>query len=404
MANDIYITTHSGLSNLVSPRVASRVLENALRKRKLKPESITAKEMKSLLRGPILNDLKGILPLAGLKRNLQQLSKTVAAVRSAPTLVEALNSPEPWDDTPPLSTPGSTLPETASSAAGQRIVLEESPAPAKSAQPSVSLTKSGETALPNLAFDPEPVASLGETAVAEPEAHILQAEEMVADPHTEALEVQADVNIDGEAYENVNAQETLNNSPLSETEEEADLTKTDPYATLAESALPDPVFEEAEPNVAPADTKVSEAQDTVDSARIAEAPEVEESSASLSASEEASPTSRDETTELSDEALERAVLQFAQLDHVRMVAALRASGEVANSRGSGFDLKTLSRLGTLGLKLLARSGELRSYYLAFKEGQLFFFPLQTYTLCIIGTAELNLGLVFATLQKLKEDA
>lgn len=101
--------------------------------------------------------------------------------------------------------------------------------------------------------------------------------------------------------------------------------------------------------------------------------------------------------------LERAVLAFAQLEHVKLVAALRRDGSVAASRGSGVDLGDLSRLGGMALKLLSRSGRLRSYYLGHTNGQLFLFPLGLDVLAVVGGPDLNLGAVFAALTALKEE-
>lgn len=110
------------------------------------------------------------------------------------------------------------------------------------------------------------------------------------------------------------------------------------------------------------------------------------------------------TTEfsLTEAELEGVLVTFAKLEYVRMVAAIHPSGEVALSRGSGFDVAALSRLSLTSMRLLERSGQLRSYYLAYSEGQLFIFPLGTFTLIVIGTVDVNLGSVFATLTKLKE--
>ena len=96
------------------------------------------------------------------------------------------------------------------------------------------------------------------------------------------------------------------------------------------------------------------------------------------------------------------VLAFAQLEHVEMVAVFEG-GCVTSVRGDGFEVEALSRLGSLGLKLLGRSGELRTFYVAHSRGQLFLFPFGEVALMLIGSGELNLGLVFATLHKFKEE-
>lgn len=106
---------------------------------------------------------------------------------------------------------------------------------------------------------------------------------------------------------------------------------------------------------------------------------------------------------LSQEQLEAAVLRFAQLEHVKFVAALRADGDVAAKRGSGMDVGALAQLGLIGLKLLRRSGPLRTYYLAHTQGQLFLLPFGEDTLALVGAPELNVGAVFNTLTRLKEE-
>ena len=439
MANDIYSTTHNGLSKLVSPRVASRVLETALRKRKLSSDKVTAKEMKSLLRGPVLNDLTGILPKGGLEHSLHQLSKTVAKLKAAPTLVEALDSPEPWDDTPPLSTaparmePADIENDKNALAAG---IIEESPPPSPSNLPKVELSKSGETTA--LVFDTEPAASpkpndtahrqdsdapdqvkanridisstpAGEMALAEPETLKTSTERILetleANVSSKAANVAEIASDNDTLQQEFSDQQALFDPAKSSTEmnqkEGVDLAEADPYATLIDA--PAANLGEGQPTKSLDDSAPELETKLPVESRVARAEDSEFKPNSETAHTGVTSSHKTSLDILSDEVLDETILQFAQLEHVRMVAALLENGKVASSRGDGFDLETLSRLGTLGLKLLSRSGELRSYYLAFKEGQLFFFPLQGYTLCIIGTTELNLGLVFATLQKLKED-
>ncbi|UCH26783.1 MAG: hypothetical protein JSV66_03805 [Trueperaceae bacterium] len=105
----------------------------------------------------------------------------------------------------------------------------------------------------------------------------------------------------------------------------------------------------------------------------------------------------------SEQQLEQAVLHFAQIDHTKLVAAVRFNGDIAVSRGTGVDLSTLSRLGLLGLRISGKSGRPNSYYLAHTQGQLFLFPLGNDTIFIVGTPELNLGAVFTGLTSLKEE-
>ena len=106
---------------------------------------------------------------------------------------------------------------------------------------------------------------------------------------------------------------------------------------------------------------------------------------------------------LSQDQLEAAVLRFAQLEGVKFVAALRPDGEVAAQRGSGMDVAALAQLGLVWLKLLRRSGPLRTYYLAHTRAQLFLLPLGGDTLTLVGTPELNVGAIFNTFTSLKEE-
>jgi len=434
MANDIYSTTHSGLSTLVSPRVASRVLETALRKRKLSAEKVTAKEMKSLLRGPILKDLTGILPKSGLEHSLHKLSKSVATLSSVPGLVEAHASPKPWSDTPPgepaTYTPAFELEEgdLYPEAEVGRGVLNENVSPQKN-QPKVEITKTGETYLngdplqseqlhgeqlhgeqqdsqassdeaaePPLGSEDESIteSALSESAVPEsavPETEIFQTEDVV----------EKTIDTETRSLENISASETdlAAENEVDEASEPDTLRDHDFEGKSEETTDFDTAPEDITTHQQPADIAEAESFDHL----------ADEASVSSESSDLGSTKLEDDLeTEyngnlaaISENDLEDFILQFAQLDNVRMVAALAPNGQVVRSRGDGYDLDTLSRLGTLGLKLLSRSGKLRSYYLAFKGGQLFFFPLGGYTLCIIGTTELNLGLVFATLHKLKED-
>jgi hypothetical protein len=106
---------------------------------------------------------------------------------------------------------------------------------------------------------------------------------------------------------------------------------------------------------------------------------------------------------LGAEALSRIVLRFAQLDAVKLVTAIRSHGEVVASRGSAANLDALFRYGPTALRLLSRQRQVRSYYLSHTQGQLFLLPFEDDTVILIGTPELNLGTVFTTLSKLKEE-
>ena len=73
VANEIYKQAHLSLSGIVSSRAATRALDTALQKSGFTPDSVTVDGMRSVLMGPVLNEFKQILPLAGLKRTLQNV-------------------------------------------------------------------------------------------------------------------------------------------------------------------------------------------------------------------------------------------------------------------------------------------------------------------------------------------
>jgi hypothetical protein len=106
---------------------------------------------------------------------------------------------------------------------------------------------------------------------------------------------------------------------------------------------------------------------------------------------------------LEPETLARMLVKFAQLEHVKVVAAMRPNGDISMARGTGFDLDALSRIGSLGLKLLSRGRTIRSYYLSNSRYQLFMFPLASHTLIVVGSSEVNVGEVFNTLSHLEEE-
>ena len=167
----------------------------------------------------------------------------------------------------------------------------------------------------------------------------------------------------------------------------AEVEPVEAEATEAETAEPE--TPDLEPDLEPTDLESELPAEIPDEASVTEPVEV--------------PAPVKQVQKISQEALNDAVVTFAQLDNVKLIAAFTETGKSVVSRGDGFDLTALSRLSGMALKLLGKSGILRSYYLAHSEGQLFLFPHGGYTLMVIGNAELNLGLVFATLHKLKEE-
>lgn len=72
MPNEVYRAAVDGLSDLVPPRVAKRLVDEALRTTRRTPDDVSLSAMRRLLLGPIRSELEGVLPPGaagpGLKR------------------------------------------------------------------------------------------------------------------------------------------------------------------------------------------------------------------------------------------------------------------------------------------------------------------------------------------------
>ena len=329
MANSIYLTTHDGLTGLVSARAASKALSAALREQGSSPDTVSFEQMKVILLGPVRQEFVGILPPAGLERSLKQL------------LARLKELPPPEPEKLPVGLPKQ----------------DEASKKADSISPKETLEERDARIFQTLAF----VESPG------PGTH--------TPAPLEAVQVKS-----------ASPAAVLIRELLEEETEEAEAVAGEVVEIAAEA--------EAVEVEAIADEAVEVEADETE----ATDPEPAEETAMPVATVTVQPVQK-----ISKEALNDVVLAFAQLDNVKLVAAFTQTGKSVVSRGGGFDLAALSRLSGMALTLLGKSGALRSYYLAHSEGQLFLFPHGGYTLMVIGNAELNLGLVFTTLQKLKEE-
>ncbi len=291
MPNQVYNRAHEGLSNMVSARAATRVLQDTLRSRGTTPDTVDAEQMSELLLGPVLKEFEQILPREGLKRNLNDLADQLEGLDERSVTSSQANNPSRLESirnflqTPILG--------------GER--------------------SEGEDATPAEASPPPQAARRPERSP------------------KDTLEI-----------------------PPGELDPP---TRTPPPPSRVTSAANTPPRAAAKPR----------------------------------------PQRERKAEPISDEKLEKIVLRFAQIEHVRIVAAIREDGEIAVSRGGGIDIDALSRYGLMGLRLLRRSGKLNSYYLAHTQGQLFLLTFGRETLILVGRTELNVGTVFATATTLKEE-
>jgi hypothetical protein len=307
MANEVYLLTHDGLSQMASSRVATRFLDKALDAKGYSADSVSSEEMREILQGPILRELRQILPKDGVERSIKQISRNLK--KQAEKVAEA-----------------ALAVASASASDGFR---------GSSNLPRVSgdvLLTDDDDELPS----PENVLNFAE---ATDDLGVIQ--------HASPLE-------DKGAFDTSEVEAALAN-------------------------VLDAAPEESMPVVSPIVHEVKQ-------------PEVPAASPVKTKRLQA---------ELSPEVLAKMLVNFAQLENVKIVAAVRPNGEVSMARGSGLDVDALSRLGSLGIKLLSRGRTIRSYYLSNSRYQLFLFPLASHTLIVVGSSEVNVGEVFNTRSQLE---
>jgi hypothetical protein len=82
--NEVFLRTRAGLSAMVSARAAGRILEGALKGSGQSPEDVDLRQMQSALLGPVFQELEGVLPRHGLKRNLERLARSLRTADRPP--------------------------------------------------------------------------------------------------------------------------------------------------------------------------------------------------------------------------------------------------------------------------------------------------------------------------------
>lgn len=80
MANDVYRHTHAALSALVSPRVASSLLEEALQAQGFDSSTVTVRGMRHALAGRVRRELAASFPRAWLTKTLKGIADELEAL------------------------------------------------------------------------------------------------------------------------------------------------------------------------------------------------------------------------------------------------------------------------------------------------------------------------------------
>ncbi len=309
MPNEVYVRTRAGLSTLVSPRAATRMLDDALRRSGMSAEKLAPDAVHDLLMGPVRVELEGILPHNGLRRTLRRLARKVraetraAAPRRRPTLFGGgRGTAKPTSAALPASDTGEAPRVVRSSV--QLPVAVDLEAVATPSGLGVARDLGPPNAAPRL--DPSPAAS----------------------PSTYAST--------------------------------AALVRESTTAPFVREKQHHPTMVPGHPGPATIAPKLDE------------------------------------------KALERVALGYAALDGVVQVAAVRARGEIAFSRGVGADTVALAPLLRTSLLLLSRHGRLRSLVLEHAAGLLFVFPLRSDTIVVLTRPTINIGAVFAARTAIEE--
>jgi hypothetical protein len=372
MANEVYLLTHDGLSQVVSARAATRFLDKALESKGLSPDSVTTENMREILQGPILRELRQILPKDGVERSIKQISRNLR--KQAEKVAEQMLAA---NASAPVAVSSSNLP----SVSGDVLITGE-----------------------------DEVEAFTSEGVSAEQAYTARQDDTTSQDYNQVLNydaAEADLGIVSHSVPL--GPEAFENSSFDVPAFDTQSFETPTFDTSAGLAGVLPAY--------PADSRLVASQAT-ESASVSTASQVKADSTAqpvTSQSMTAQPDVKVQAvkvqaaqSEYDPEVLAAMLVKFAQLDNVKVVAAVKPTGDISMSRGSGFDVDALSRLGSLGIKLLSRGRTIRSYYLSQSRYQLFLFPLYTntslsQTLIVVGSSDVNVGDVFSVRSQLQED-
>ena len=353
MANQVYEVTHSGLAAVMSAKAATLILRKAIESEGHDSSRISGSEMRDVLMGSIYQELKGILPKDGVERTLKQIIKTLK--KQAKAAKEALAEEESLSEATDSEAPDL---ETLNAEAIHSDPVYSAPtdsAPADSDPvhehiifATQEVFTSIDSSLNSLATDTNPH---------EADLPLIQSNVLLLD---EDLEQNDD--LEPSTFDSLNFDNSLNFEPVP-----VALPVVEPVpiqAVIPMAFIPRVIVPQA----------------------VGPVPQKER------------PVSRT----YSQQELEQFMMHFAQVEHIKIVALVQNNGVIKESRGSGFDLAAISRIGSMGLKLLSRQRTIHSFYLSHQKGQLFLFPLADHTLIVVGNSEVNVGEVFSTLSILEE--
>jgi hypothetical protein len=384
MVNQVYELTHSGLSAVMSAKAATHILRKAIDSEGHDSESISGSEMRDVLMGPVYKELKGILPKDGVERTLKQIVKTLK--KQAKAAKEAVDSE---DNEASLSEAINS-----DSVNSDRVNFEPVDSEPINFEP--------------VDFDPvnfEPVQEHLQVSTQSEEMPVHDALDNPASLPVAELDlpsVQADVLLLGE--DELAQSDVLETSILDSLNlETVTFDSSEISSSLETSDSPETSFLESVPLQAVTPGVIMpKAIAPQTNAPQTNAPQANMPQAVQNTADTAAQTPRPASRIYNQQELNVFLMRFAQVEHIKIVALVQNNGVIKESRGSGFDLAAISRIGSMGLKLLSRHRTIHSFYLSHKKGQLFLFPLADHTLIVVGNSEVNVGEVFSTLSILEE--
>lgn len=368
MPNEVYTRTRAGLATLVSPRAATRMLDDALLRSGLSADRLPADAVHDLLLGPVRSELEGILPPGGLRRTLRRLARTVRnETRSShgrvpnrhPTRVgraehgaRNLTPPERYDSQR-VRQSSVYLSDVAVAQASEATAIEAAASAAAVAEAAPTETATSGAATRGAATrEPAVTGDHGERLHADVDS---SAAPRPGGPAHDAPDASVAVAaaVPASSADGTTAHPATRAQPAPSKRPVASRRPRRHHPTLV-PATPGP----AQPTLAP---------QALDASR-----------------------------------LEGIVLGYAALDGVSQVAALDPRGAVATMRGQGVDTDALAPLLRTALHLLGKHGRLRSVVLEHAMGLLFVFPLGAHVIIVLTRPSINIGAVFAARAALEE--
>jgi len=356
MANEIYKQTHKGLAGMISARAATNVLQKALRANSTDDEKVDYLQMKACLQGYVFEELRNVLPSQGLKRQIKGILREISVLRST----ETVEKPE-----------AAVVAEKQPEVAVEKLV--EQAAMAVSEPHSFAPKHTDVAAVRNVFAD----AGKGDAASAVVESVVTEDFDSIFEKAAEKQPGEdADLNI---IIEDIDMFKVGEKSSVNKHDDIGD-----ELFDLAKQATVQTDEEELVQSVA-AKSKVA-ASNTVKKPMVRKK---QRESIDFS------------SKDLSD--LEELLQVFTLVEGTRAVAIVRSDGKLINSRGKGFDINSLAKLSNMALKLLKKSGDIRSYHLLVNDSQLFLFPVAEHMIVVIGSEELNFGEIVSAFAAFEEE-